>query len=274
MAYLPKITIVTPSYNQGKFIEETICSVLEQNYPNLEYLVMDGGSTDGSVEIIKKYASHLSYWESHPDDGQADAIYRGFERSTGEILGWVNSDDILLPGCLEKVGRFFMSYPKEEWVVGGTVQIDPNGQRLNDRIGYPSCNMGARVSFGHLLFSGCGFNQPASFWRRETFFSIGGFDRSLQFCFDYDLYFRLAQRRPSGRIKEFLACFRIHPTSKTSTLHNVCATENEVLWRKYGRYQKSKAYCKIAAFGYALRNRIRSMIIQFKLFLGLLRCKR
>lgn len=272
MADLPKITIVTPSYNQGEFIEETIRSVLNQNYPNLEYIVMDGGSTDGAVEIIQRYADRLAHWESHRDDGQADAIYRGFEHSTGEILGYLNSDDILLGGCLEKVGRFFLAHPKEEWVVGSTVLIDSNGQRLYGRIGNPRCTLGARVSFGHLLYGGCGFNQPASFWRRTSFLAVGGFDRSLQFCFDYDLYFRLAQRRPSGRIKDFLACFRIHPTSKTSTISDVCATENEILWRKYGRYQKSKRYQEAAAFWYAQRYLVRSRITQIRLFLGLLRC--
>jgi len=270
--YWPKISIVTPSLNQGEFIEKTINSVLSQNYPALEYIIMDGGSTDGSVEIIKKYADRLTYWESGPDQGQADAIYRGFERSTGEILGYLNSDDILLPGCLEKVGRFFMAYPKEEWVVGGTVAIGPNGQHFYDRIGTPSCNLGASVSFGRLLFSGCGFIQPASFWRRGPFFAVGGFDRSLQFCFDYDLYFRLAQRRPSGQIKEFLACFRHHPKSKSCTIRNICDSENDILWKKYGRYQKSKLYRKMAAFSYSLENRIKHRIIQIKIFLGLLRC--
>ena len=272
MADLPKITIITPSYNQGEFIEKTIHSVLDQNYPNLEYIVMDGGSTDGSVEIIQLCADRLAHWESHRDDGQADAVYRGFEQSTGEILGYLNSDDILLPGCLEKVGRYFMAYPKEEWVVGGTVYIGPNGQHLYNRIGLLICNLGVRVSFGRLLFSGCGFNQPASFWRRDPFFAVGGFDKSLQFSFDYDMYFRLAQRRPSGHIREFLAGFRIHPTSKTCTIINICDTENDILWRKYGRYEKSKAYRKIVAFRYALGNRIRSRVIQIKLSFGLLRC--
>lgn len=267
----PKISIVTPSYNQCQYVEETIRSVLLQGYPNLEYIVMDGGSTDGSVAIIQRYANWLAHWQSRKDGGQADAVYRGFERSTGEILGYLNSDDLLVPRCLEKVGRYFMTRPKEEWVVGGTASIGPNGQHLYNRIGNPRCNIGARVTFGNLLFSGLGFDQPASFWRRTPFFAVGGFDRSLQFCFDYDLYFRLAQRRPSGQIKALLACFRIHPTSKSSTILNVCNTENEILLRKYGRYQKSKRYQKAAAFWYAQRNLIRSRIIQIKLLLGLIR---
>lgn len=267
----PQISIVTPSYNQAAYLEQTIESVLSQCYPNLEYIVMDGGSTDGSVEIIKKYAERLTYWASGPDKGQADAIYRGFKIATGEILGWVNSDDLLLPGCLEKVGRYFASHPKEEWLVGGTIPIDRAGRYLYNRIGHPSCNLGARVTFHHLLFFGCPFNQPASFWRKDIFFLIGGFERSLQFCFDYDLYFRLARRRQSANVKEFFACFRIHPASKSSTIRHICQAENELLWRKYGRYQKSAWYRKIAAQWHIQCNFIRSRIIQIKLLLGLLK---
>jgi glycosyltransferase involved in cell wall biosynthesis len=271
MVDLPKITIVTPSYNQAEFIEETIRSVLDQDYPNLEYIIMDGGSTDGSVEIIKRYENRLAHWESHSDDGQADAVHRGFERSTGEILGYLNSDDLLLPGSLENVGRFFFANPKEEWVAGGTLPIGPNCEYSYDRIGNPNCIPGSRVSFRQLLFWGMSSCQPASFWRRDTFFAAGGFNRSLQFCFDYDMFFRLSQRRRSGRIEEILACFRQHPNSKTNTISNIMDDENEILWRKYGRYKKSKSYRKIAAFWYNRRNPILFKILQIKMFLGLLR---
>lgn len=271
MADLPKITIVTPSYNQGEFIEDTIRSVLDQDYPNLEYIIMDGGSTDGSVEIIKRYEKRLAYWESHQDDGQADAVNRGFERSTGEILGYLNSDDLLLPGSLEKVGRYFLENPKEEWVVGGGLDISPSGQYEYDRFGNPRFQSGVRISFPHLLFRGMVFIQPASFWRREAFFAVRGFNRSLRFCFDYDLYFRLAQRSMSGRINEILACFRHHPNSKSSTIDSIRVAENEILWRKYGRYQKSKTYRNAAAFLYNQLHHIIFRVLQIKMFLGLVR---
>jgi len=268
---LPQVTIVTPSYNQAKFIERTIRSVLEQDYPKLEYIIMDGGSTDGSVEVIRRYAGRLSYWESHPDDGQADAVYRGFERSTGEILGYLNSDDLLLPGALERVGRYFQTHPEEEWVVGGAVTIDPEDRPVLNRIGLPRCNLGVRATFHQLLFHGCHFNQPASFWRREAFFAAGGFDRSLQFCLDRDLYLRLSRRCPSGQIKAFLACFRAHPASKTSTIPQVRNAEREILWAKYGLYERSKAYRVVSAFWHAQRNLLRWRIIQARLLLGLLK---
>lgn len=271
MANLPRITIVTPSYNQAGFIRETIRSVLDQVYPDLEYIIMDGGSTDGSVEIIQQYADRLTHWESHPDKGQADAVYRGFERSTGAILGYLNSDDVLLPGCLEAVGQYFVEHPQEEWVVGGAVLIGPEGRPLRNRIGIPICNLGAHVSLHQLLFNGCTFNQPASFWRRDSFFAVAGFDKSLQFCFDLDLYLRLARRCPSGRLKRFLACFRVHPTSKTSTIYDVRDAEREVLWTKYGRYQKSKMRQKVSAMWHAQRNFTTCRLMQARLSLGLLR---
>lgn len=268
---LPRISIVTPSFNQGEFLERTILSVLNQGYPNLEYIIMDGGSTDGSIAIIEKYETHLAYWVSEDDGGQADAIFRGFERSTGEILGYLNSDDLLLPGALERVGGYFQAHPEEEWAVGGAMTIDPADQPVLNRIGIPRCNLGLRVTLHQLVFHGCQFNQPASFWRREAFFATGGFDRSLRFCLDRDLYLRLAQRRPSGHIKAFLACFRIHPASKTSTIQSVRDAEREVLCAKCGLYQKSKMYRKACAFSHAQRNLLSWRVIQARLLLRLLK---
>jgi len=114
----PKFSIVTPSYNQGNYIEQTISSVIEQGYPELEYLVMDGGSTDGTKNVLETYDSEIHYWVSEPDKGQADAIFRGFERASGEIIGWLNSDDFLLPDALEKVGAFFAANPDVDCVIG------------------------------------------------------------------------------------------------------------------------------------------------------------
>ena len=120
----PRISIVTPSFNQGRFLERTILSVLNQNYPNLEYIVMDGGSTDESVEIIKKYENYLAYWISEKDNGQSDAIKKGFQKSTGEILAWLNSDDIYLSGALRGVAGFFRDGKGTEVVYGNRYIID------------------------------------------------------------------------------------------------------------------------------------------------------
>lgn len=268
MNLFPKITIVTPSYNQGRFLEATILSVLNQDYPNLEYIVMDGGSTDESLEIIKRHADKLAYWESGKDCGQADAIFRGFERASGDILGWINSDDLLLPGSLEKVARHFAAHPEEDWVTGGSIIIDDAGKCLLNRIGWPRCNLGDRVTFHRLLYSGCSFNQPASFWRRESFLATGGFDRALRFCFDYDMYLLLAQKSPSGNIKSFIACFRVHPDSKSSTIHDICIVENELLWEKYGRLEKPKWCCSFMAQYYTIRRLVRLCVLQARLKVG------
>ena len=269
----PKISIVTPSYNQVDFIDATLKSVLDQGYPNLEYIVMDGGSTDGSVEIIKKYADRLVHWESAPDKGQADAIFRGFERATGEILGWVNSDDLLLPGCLERVGNWFRKHPEEEWVVGGSVIIDHDGKPvIRSRRGLPEGDLGVKVTFKRLLLHNCGgFHQPASFWKRDVFFANGGFDRSLRFCFDYDMYFRLAKRKSSGHMRSFLAAFRYHPVSKTSTLDEVFHAENEILWRKYGRYVYSEDQIKRYAKNQTNLDGWRNRIIKLGIYLKVLK---
>jgi len=211
---------------------------------------MDGGSNDGSVDIILAYADRLAYWVSAPDNGQADAIYRGFERCTGEIIGWVNSDDLLLPGCLYKVANYFISNPKKECVVGGCVIIDSKNNIIKDRLGLPVLNAGIKVTFDKLLYWGCGFNQPASFWRRDVFFEVGGFDTSLKFCFDYDMYFRLAKRKAFGLLIDCIACFRIHETSKTYTLQHIRLLENEALWQLYGRYNRNKYMRKYLYYYY------------------------
>lgn len=138
---------MTPCYNQAPFIEQTILSVLNQGYPNLEYIIMDGGSTDGTVDIILKYESQLAYWISEPDNGQADAIYRGFERATGEILAWVNSDEYYLPGALLEAGRFFAAQPRSESLIGNSIVVDAEGKEMFRRHAFP-------VSFRTCCFGG------------------------------------------------------------------------------------------------------------------------
>ena len=232
----PVITIVTPSFNQADFLEEAMRSVLGQGYPRLEYIVMDGGSADGSVDIIRRHAARLAHWESAPDRGQADAIARGFALGSGEILGWLNSDDVLLPGALAAVAAWFRRHPSAECGIGASLLIDRETRCRRDARGRPAFNPGLGRSFADLLHRGCsGFNQPAVFWRRDAFRAVEGFDREMRFCFDYDLFLRLARRRRLGGIPAFLAAFREHDGSKTARLQAVRESEQAELWRRYGR---------------------------------------
>src|SRR4030095_6286843 len=164
----PRISVVTPSFNQGEFIEQTIRSVLLQGYPNLEYFIMDGGSTDDSVEIIEKYAQYLTYWVSEPDRGQSHAINKGFERSTGQIMCWLNSDDYYLPNTLMTVAENLAADTGNTAVVGHCVQVFADGRPSQS-------HLGKYESLQRLLefWKGYQMHQPAIFWRREVFDKIG-----------------------------------------------------------------------------------------------------
>jgi len=207
----PKISIVTPSYNQGQFLEETIRSVLLQNYPNLEYIMMDGGSTDNSVEIIKKYEPWLSFWVSERDSGQAAAIQRGFGIANGDIFCWINSDDYLMANAFISVAKQFSNTPQVSLLVGGHLLIRENGRPLSKRYSFPQ-------GFDSLLCAGQFFGQMASFWPREAFLGVGGIDTTLKFCFDYDLFLKMTKENSPGKLNKIVAAFRLHNASKSSTI--------------------------------------------------------
>lgn len=222
----PKISIVTPSYNQGQFLEETIRSVLLQNIPNLEYIVMDGGSTDGSLEILKKYEPWLTHWESAKDNGQADAIQRGFNQSKGKFLAWINSDDYYLPGAVYNALKSLIKTPHFSFLVGSSYHLDQNGIFIRKYYGLPQ-------TLNSLLVSGMNFCQPACIWEREMFFELGGLDLSLKFCFDYDLFLRFRERGSFGHTLHPTAVFRWHAASKSSTISNVAAQEWSQIKQRY-----------------------------------------
>lgn len=238
----PKISIVTPSYNQVEFLERTILSVLNQNYPNLEYIIIDGGSSDGSVEIIKKYEKYLAYWTSESDKGQADALRKGFDISTGEIMGWLNSDDILLLGTFLKIVNLFISRSEIDVIYGSINLIDEEDNILARRD-----HSGRNFSFNVMLFES-NFPQPATFWRRGIYTKSGRVDPSFQFCMDLDLWvkFWLAGGK-FLRVNDVLANFRSHPSSKSLTMDEVRKKERQliverVLGRKVGFLEMKYRY--------------------------------
>jgi len=205
----PKISIVTPSYSQAEFLEKTILSVLNQNYPNLEYIIMDGGSTDGSVEIIKKYEKYLAYWVSEKDKGQADAINKGFQKSTGEILAWLNSDDTYLPDALQSVAVFFEQHPSTDMLYGRCHMMDRDDEIFQEAKAMPF-NL---LDYTYGLFT---IPQPAAFWRRDIFFKARMLNIETHACMDYELWINFAKNKANiVYIDTFLANFRWYAQSKT-----------------------------------------------------------
>lgn len=234
--WCPRITVVTPSYNQSQFLEETICSVIGQDYPNLEYIIIDGESTDGSREIIERYSRWIKFWVSEKDDGQADAIHKGFQRATGDILCWLNSDDVFIPGALWQVAKFFAARPAMECAVGGVLWIDGSGQSLWDNWGVPVAKMPGINTRNRLLYWGqYACPQMSTFWRSSAYCRVGGLDTQMQYCMDRDLFIRFAHEKPFGCISYFLSCYRVHVGSKGTNLQNVRSQEDDFIVRKYGK---------------------------------------
>ena len=226
LAHLPLVTIVTPSYNQAGFIKETIESVLAQDYPRIEYIVIDGGSTDDTVAILERYADRLT-WVSERDRGQAHAVNKGWKRATGDILGWLNSDDVYLPGAVSKAVRYLATHHEAGMVYGRALRIAANGSTIDE---YPTDAADYRK-----LMNRCMICQPAAFLRSYVVRDVKYLDESLNYCIDYDLWIRISQKYTMGYIPHVLAKSRLHPDCKT--LKERVATHREAcetLYRHYG----------------------------------------
>jgi glycosyltransferase involved in cell wall biosynthesis len=206
----PKISVVTPSFNQADYLERTIRSVLNQGYPNLEYIIIDGGSTDGSVEIIKRYASRLAYWVSEPDRGQSHAINKGLQRATGEWVGWQNSDDLYLPGSFARVAEAARKNPQAGLIIGDMQLITADDGIIRE-LRY------VRPTYQALLAEGMVLTNQAAFWRRDLHTRIGWLDESLHYGFDYEWFLRVLQTGcRAEHIPEILGALRYHADTKTS----------------------------------------------------------
>lgn len=233
----PIISVVIPSYNQGAFIEKTIRSVLMQNYPSLELIVIDGGSTDQSVEIIQKYADFLDYWVSEKDRGQADAINKGLNRATGEILYWINSDDYLLPKALFHIGSY-------DWQsnIGAVVGIGHKVD-IHDRIQYtPKVPELGYEAF--LNWVGYGnFMQPACFFSARAWKECGPLNEDLHYCLDVDLWLKISQKYTFVKIAEELAHAYIHPNAKTTAERERAKAETALLIANYpGGFETARKF--------------------------------
>lgn len=235
----PRISIITPSYNQGEFIEKTIRSVLQQQYPNLEYIIMDGGSTDNSVDIIKYYSPLISYWKSCPDGGQSEAINNGMNMASGDILGWINSDDYLLPGALHNVAESWCENDNLNWVSGACQFINENGEIFLEWFPEPKATLAETLSMG------AGVPQPSSFWSKTLWNTVNGLDQNLHYSMDEDLWMRfyIFGARPKP-IAEHLAVRFVQRNSKTSTNLPKFSKDFSFLIRKYRKNVPQTDYDK------------------------------
>lgn len=220
----PLVSVVTPSFNQAAYIEETIRSVREQEYPRIEHVVVDGGSTDGTPEILAAHAELR--WLSEPDDGQADALAKGFRLAGGDVLAWLNSDDLYLPGTVSKAVEALQS-SGAAMVYANMVEIDATGHEVGRQ-------KARRFNLDRLLNIGNSIPQPTVFLRRDAFEAVGGIDRRYHFAMDYDLWIRVGRRFPVHYVDDFWACFRLHEESKTVAREREFWREVREISRRHG----------------------------------------
>lgn len=260
---LPRITLVTPSFNQAPFLEAALKSVLAQNYPDLEYIVMDGGSTDGSVEILQRYQEHFAFWTSEPDGGQSDALNRGFARATGTVLGWLNSDDLLLPGALYAVGTYFAAHPECHFLTGDGIFVNADDTRQ------VFVAKAAAYTFADLLryYADNYLPQPAVFFSPEAFHRAGGLDTSLQYVMDVDLWLRMRQHFTLHYLPRRLAKMRLHDLAKSQ--HEGQAALRAVVQVTH-RYWRSVGFFRRVQISIGLRRMLAREACQF----GLVRTSR
>lgn len=222
-----RVTIMTPSYNQAQFLEQTIRSVLDQDYQDIEYIIIDGKSTDGSLEIIQKYADRLAWWVSEPDRGQTDALNKGFSHATGELLAWINSDDTYTPGAIGEAVKFFEAHQNAALIYGDANYINEAGQVVGR---FPA----AATDYRLLRRGYVHIPQQASFFRADLWRQVGPLDPSFFFAMDYDLWVRLAARAPLIYHPRVWANFRLHGDSKTLAANDRCWPEMIRVHRRDG----------------------------------------
>jgi len=212
------VSIITPSYNQAPYLEETIKSVLAQDYPRIEYAIVDGGSTDGTLELIKKYENKLAWWVSEKDKGQTDAINKGFARAKGEILAWLNSDDTYEPGAISAAVKYLQEHPEVGMVYGDCNFIDESGRVIGKVNSAQTSYRLLRQGYAHIP-------QQTMFFRTELWRQVGPLDPSFYFAMDYDLWTRLAARTEIKYVPQTWANFRLHTSGKTILADDRCWPE-------------------------------------------------
>jgi glycosyltransferase involved in cell wall biosynthesis len=223
----PKVSIITPSFNQGRYIEATIQSVLAQDYDNIEYIIVDGGSKDESVSIIQKYEQHLAWWVSEKDKGHADALNKGFSRATGDILAWINSDDLYYPGTVSEAVALLKEHPEVGMVYANANFIDQNGQ-------FSGKFAARQTNYKRLLRGSVHIPQATTFYRADVWRAVGLFDLSLFFAFDYEMWVRFAKVSQLLYVPRLWADFRMHDEGKSVINDNRCYPDMLEVHRREG----------------------------------------
>jgi len=251
----PTVSIITPSYNQGQFIEKTIQSVLSQDYTKIEYMVVDGGSNDNTIEILRHYGSQLK-WISEKDRGQADAINKGINQTTGKILYWLNSDDLILPGAVSKAVTVFKSHSEIQLLYGKAHFTDPSGNIIGS---YPTepFNFQRLAMFNFI-------SQPSVFFKRDAFDSVGGLNPRLNYALDYDLWIKIGKRFKTTYVPEYLSCYRLHESSKTVDPKQILKSLKENIDVVYGHYGWAPAHKLYGYCYYKLENKAMPFLGSFK----------
>lgn len=244
----PKISIITPSYNQGKFLERTILSVLNQNYPNLEYIIIDGGSTDNSVEIIKKYEKYIAYWISEPDRGQSHALNKGFERATGDIFGWLNTDDLYMPGVFYTICNCFNERQDIHIVFGDYFTIDSDDKIINKAYTF-------NFNVQHFIYEGFHIVTQSMFWLKKVHDRFGTLDENLHRTMDYDMILRfgLLKKNMFLHIPFIMGCFRRHDAQKTKGFDDLAKNEQYLIAKENKCDLKHTIFGKMLRFAFRFR---------------------
>lgn len=242
---LPRLSIVIPTFQQGGFIERTLQSIVSQNYPRLQLIVIDGGSTDQTCEIIERFEQHIAIFISEKDAGQSDAIRKGFDLATGDIMTWINSDDTYAKNALLTIGQFFAADSSVRFVYGDRDVINENDQVIGRR---------RQPDFHPQIMRYCHIIVPqvSAFWQRSLYVESGGVDSNLRFCMDYDLFVKMALISAPKHLPTILGNFRIHSDSKTSNLEDIRLAEDRLVHERYCRFKPGtfkfnlvRAYCQI-----------------------------